>query len=170
MTLNTLDVFDVANGNATVTIAESAMMRVHMARDVVDRIVDGTETVYGINTGFASSIPRSVKMMLNFLQLNLIRSHATGLGPTLSKEIVRSMMCVRLNSLAKGHSGCHPDVIHQLVDFINHSITPVVPRIGSLGASGDFGATLTSCMCFSWGRESRIQWRCYRCNGCDTAM
>ncbi|MDP6224676.1 MAG: aromatic amino acid lyase, partial [Candidatus Poseidoniaceae archaeon] len=56
MTLNTLDVFDVANGNATVTIAENAMIRVLMARDVVNRIVDGNETVYGINTGFGSLV------------------------------------------------------------------------------------------------------------------
>ena len=72
------------------------------------------------------------------LQLNLIRSHATGLGPNLAKEFVRSMMCVRrINSLIKGHSGCHPDVVKQLVEFLNNSIHPIVPRIGSLGASGD---------------------------------
>ena len=156
MTLNTLDVFDVANENATVTIAENAMMRVGMARDVVDRIVDGNETVYGINTGFGSLVHTKISHDdVELLQLNLIRSHATGLGPTLSKEIVRAMMCVRLNSLVKGHSGCHPDVINQLVDFINHSITPIVPRIGSLGASGDL-APLSHLACALVG-EGRVQ-------------
>ena len=157
MTLNTLDVFDVANGNATVTIAESAMIRVHMARDVVDRIVDGNETVYGINTGFGSLVHSKISQDdVELLQLNLIRSHATGLGPSLAKDVVRSMMCVRLNSLVKGHSGCHPDVIHQLVDFINHSITPVVPRIGSLGASGDL-APLSHLACALVG-EGRVEY------------
>ena len=156
MTLNTLDVFDVANENATVTIAENAMMRVHMARNVVDRIVDGNETVYGINTGFGSLVHTKISHDdVELLQLNLIRSHATGLGPTLSKEIVRAMMCVRLNSLVKGHSGCHPDVINQLVDFINHSITPIVPRIGSLGASGDL-APLSHLACALVG-EGRVE-------------
>ena len=156
MTLNTLDVFDVANENATVTIAENAMMRVGMARDVVDRIVDGNETVYGINTGFGSLVHTKISHDdVELLQLNLIRSHATGLGPTLSKEIVRAMMCVRLNSLVKGHSGCHPDVINQLVDFINHSITPIVPRIGSLGASGDL-APLSHLACALVG-EGRVE-------------
>ena len=156
MTLNTLDVFDVANENATVTIAENAMMRVGMARDVVDRIVDGNETVYGINTGFGSLVHTKISQDdVELLQLNLIRSHATGLGPTLSKEIVRAMMCVRLNSLVKGHSGCHPDVINQLVDFINHSITPIVPRIGSLGASGDL-APLSHLACALVG-EGRVE-------------
>ncbi|MGB0780282.1 MAG: aromatic amino acid lyase, partial [Candidatus Poseidoniaceae archaeon] len=122
-TLNTFDVADVANGHAIVTIADSAMMRVQMARNVVDRIVEGDETVYGINTGFGSLVHTRINTDdVELLQLNLIRSHATGLGPSLSTEIVRAMMCVRLNSLVKGHSGCHPDVINQLVDFINHSI------------------------------------------------
>ena len=67
------------------------------------------------------------------------------------------MMCVRLNSLVKRNSGCHPDVINQLVDFINHSITPIVPRIGSLGASGDL-APLSHLACALVG-EGRVEYQ-----------
>ena len=92
-------------------------------------------------TGLIQDLVRSFTQVshdeVEQLQLNLIRSHATGIGPNLSTEIVRSMMCVRLNSLVKGHSGCHPDVVLQLQAFLNHRIHPIVPRIGSLGASGD---------------------------------
>ncbi len=137
-TMNTLDVFDVSHGIAKVMISEGAMQRVKIARSVVDRIVAGNETVYGINTGFGSLVHSQVSTNeVEQLQLNLIRSHATGIGPNLSVELTRAMMCVRLNSLVKGHSGCHPDVVLQLESFLNQGIHPVVPRIGSLGASGD---------------------------------
>ena len=138
LTLSSRDVYDVAFGLASVEIAQQSMMKVQLARDVVDRIVGGNETVYGINTGFGSLVNTKVSQDdVEQLQINLIRSHATGLGPNLPTEIVRAMMCVRLNSLVKGHSGCHPDVVNQLLDFINNSIHPLIPRIGSLGASGD---------------------------------
>ena len=65
-------------------------------------------------------------------------------------------MCVRLNSLVKGHSGCHPDVVLQLLEFINHSIHPIVPRIGSLGASGDL-APLSHLACALIG-EGRVEY------------
>ena len=155
-TLNTLDVHDVAHELAIVQVAEEAMLRVVSSRKVVDRIVDGDETVYGINTGFGSLVHTRVNHdEAEQLQLNLIRSHATGLGPTLSKEVVRAMMCVRLNSLAKGHSGVHPDVIQQLTQFLNNSIHPIVPRIGSLGASGDL-APLSHLACALVG-EGRVE-------------
>ena len=155
VTLNTFDVHDVAHGLANVQIAQEAMMKVHSSRAVIERIVEGNETVYGINTGFGSLVHTQVsKDDVEQLQLNLIRSHATGLGPNLPTEVVRAMMCVRLNSLVKGHSGCHPDVVLQLVEFINHSIHPIVPRIGSLGASGDL-APLSHLACALVG-EGRV--------------
>ena len=127
-TLNILDVFDVSYNHALVEISDDAMQRVQIARDVVDRIVEGDETVYGINTGFGSLVHTQVSHdEVEQLQLNLIRSHATGVGPNLSTELVRAMMCVRLNSLVKGHSGCHPDVVSQLQAFLNNRIHPVVP-------------------------------------------
>lgn len=156
MTLNTLDVFDIAHNRAEVEIAPEAMMKVQDARQVVERIVDGDETVYGISTGFGSLVHTRIQQHeVEQLQLNLIRSHATGLGPELPTELVRAMMCVRINSLIKGHSGCHSDVVHQLVAFLNNSIHPIVPRIGSLGASGDL-APLSHLACALIG-EGKVE-------------
>ncbi|MGB1985707.1 MAG: aromatic amino acid lyase, partial [Candidatus Poseidoniaceae archaeon] len=156
VTLNTLDVHDVAHGHANVQIAREAMMKVQTARSVVERIVSGNEIVYGINTGFGSLVHSRIDQDdVEQLQLNLIRSHATGLGPNLPTELVRAMMCVRLNSLVKGHSGCHPDVVLQLSSFINKGIHPIVPRIGSLGASGDL-APLSHLACALVG-EGKVE-------------
>jgi len=137
-TLTSSEVVEVATNFTPVRIAEESMIRVKNARSVVDRILNDGEVVYGINTGFGSLVNTQINSdELETLQLNLIRSHATGLGDLMSIEEVRAMMCVRINSLVKGNSGCHPDVINQLVNFLNKGIHPLVPRIGSLGASGD---------------------------------
>ncbi|DAC52752.1 MAG TPA: aromatic amino acid lyase, partial [Candidatus Poseidoniales archaeon] len=137
-TLSPQEVMMVAKQRASVAVSENAWPAIHAARGVVDRIVSTGETVYGINTGFGALVQERISTGdLAQLQLNLVRSHATALGEYMSVEAVRAMMLIRLNSLCKGHSGIHPDCIHQLVDYLNQSVHPAVPRIGSLGASGD---------------------------------
>ena len=129
---------------ATVAVSEDAWPQIHAARRVVERIVETGETVYGINTGFGALVhePNLVRRSAQ-LQVNLIRSHATAIGELMSVEAVRAMMVIRLNSLCKGHSGIHPDCIHQLVLYLNNGLHPAVPRIGSLGASGDLAPSPT---------------------------
>ena len=128
----------VAHQRATVAVSEDAWPNIHAARAVVERIVSEGETVYGINTGFGALVHQRIAAEeIAQLQVNLVRSHATALGEPMSVEAVRAMMVVRLNSLCKGHSGIHPDCINLLVDFLNLGIHPYIPRIGSLGASGD---------------------------------
>ncbi|XXS42156.1 aromatic amino acid lyase, partial [Staphylococcus aureus] len=73
----------------------------------------------------------------NELQVNLIRSHACGLGEPFSKEVALVMMILRLNTLLKGHSGATLELVRQLQFFINERIIPIIPQQGSLGASGD---------------------------------
>lgn len=137
-TLSPQEVMMVAQQRAIVAVSEDAWPGIHAARSVVERIVATGETVYGINTGFGALVHERISSDdLASLQVNLIRSHATALGDNMSVEAVRAMMMVRLNSLCKGHSGIHPDCIRQLVLYLNHDIHPVIPRIGSLGASGD---------------------------------
>lgn len=137
-TLTPQEVALVAYQKATVAVSEDAWPPIHAARRVVDRIVSAGETVYGINTGFGALVHERISADdLAQLQLNLIRSHATAIGDLMSVEAVRAMMLIRLNSLCKGHSGIHPDCIRQLVLYLNQGIHPAVPRIGSLGASGD---------------------------------
>lgn len=137
-TLTPAEVERIATNNADVNISEEAWHKVHTARNVVDGILSRGETVYGINTGFGALVHQRISPNdLAQLQTNLVRSHATGLGDAMSRSSVRAMMAVRINSLVKGHSGVHPDVLEQLLCFLNKDIIPYVPRIGSLGASGD---------------------------------
>ena len=137
-TLSTAEVMAIAYGNAKLEVSEDAWSRIVMSRNVVENILQSEDVVYGINTGFGSLVNTTIDSdKLQQLQNNLIRSHATGLGEMMDKLSVRAMMISRINSFAKGFSGVHPNVVQQLIDFVNLQITPYVPRIGSLGASGD---------------------------------
>ncbi len=137
-TLTPSEVLTVAKGTSKVEISPDAWPGIHASRAVVERIVANDETVYGINTGFGALVNQRISSEdLAQLQVNLIRSHATAIGPLMSIEEVRAMMIIRLNSLCKGHSGIHPDCINQLALYLNSNLHPAVPRIGSLGASGD---------------------------------
>ena len=137
-TLTASEVMLIARKKATVSVSSDALERVHSARSVVERILANDETVYGINTGFGALVHQRISADdLTQLQVNLIRSHATAIGELMSRESVRAMMAVRINSLAKGNSGVHPHVLEHLVQFLNFDIVPAIPRIGSLGASGD---------------------------------
>ncbi|WP_034388868.1 histidine ammonia-lyase [Deinococcus sp. YIM 77859] len=128
----------VVRGGEPVILSEAARERILKARAVVERIVDGQEAVYGVNTGFgkfaAVRIPREA---LAQLQHNLIVSHAIGVGDALPAEVVRGMMLLRAQSLALGHSGVRPAVVELLLALLNAEAHPVVPAQGSVGASGD---------------------------------
>jgi histidine ammonia-lyase len=137
-TLTAQQVHAVAVSASKVEVAADAWVAIHSAREVVERIVSQGETVYGINTGFGALVRQRISPEdIAQLQTNLIRSHATAIGEPMDVPSVRAMMLVRLNSLCKGHSGIHPDCIKQIVTYLNEGIHPYVPRIGSLGASGD---------------------------------
>jgi histidine ammonia-lyase len=108
------------------------------ARELVERIVAEERVVYGVNTGFGKlsdySIPRAE---LCELQLNLVRSHACGVGPALSLEETRAMMLLRANVLALGYSGARLVVVEMLIEMLERGVIPLVPEKGSVGASGD---------------------------------
>ena len=128
----------VANGNNTAVLANSARKRMEQSRKGVEQIIDSGKVVYGINTGFgAMSSVRIEGEDLEQLQTNLIKSHACGVGDLMDPEHVLLMMTFRANSLAKGVSGIRPKVVELLLGMVNNGIAPVIPRIGSLGASGD---------------------------------
>lgn len=136
-TLSTSEISLISNG-AKVAIATDSVIKIDAARSVVEKILESGETVYGINTGFGSLVSESISSEdLATLQLNLIRSHACAVGAPMSIPETRAMMCVRANSLIKGNSGINRIVIEQIISYLNKDIIPVVPRIGSLGASGD---------------------------------
>jgi len=131
-------IISISRDFAPVSIADEAISRVHDGRKIVDRIVKSGKTAYGLNTGFGVLAERKIDSKdLDALQLNLIRSHAAGVGSPLSTDEVRAVMAVRLNTLLKGYSGVRPEIVYQLRDFLNSRVTPEIPRFGSLGASGD---------------------------------
>ena len=132
------DVIDAGEGSVVFEIDESAVIAMTESRSAVKRILEKGEVVYGINTGFGALSRVTIERdQLEELQYNLIRSHACGVGDTMEPEHVLMMMAIRANTLCIGHSGCRPDVVELLVRMVNEGIAPVVPRIGSLGASGD---------------------------------
>jgi histidine ammonia-lyase len=121
-----------------VTLDAGALARVAENRSVVDRIVAEGRTVYGINTGFGQFATVVIPPdQLQLLQLNLIRSHAAGVGEPLPKDQTRALMAARINCLLKGHSGIRSEPIHLLTECLNRDVVPVVPCQGSVGASGD---------------------------------
>ena len=128
----------IADGSAAVALAPASAARVDESRRVVDAKATGDAPVYGINTGFGAlaetAIPRE---QLGALQLNLLRSHAAGVGEPLPTRAVRASMALRANVLAKGFSGIRRSTLDLLIEMLNRGVHPVVPDRGSVGASGD---------------------------------
>ena len=128
----------IANDFTPVSLTEAARARVRAARAVVDEFADRDAPTYGINTGFGSfaevKIPHE---SLSQLQINLLRSHAAGVGDPLPVPVVRATIALRANVLAKGFSGIRLETLELLVELLNRRVHPVVPSRGSVGASGD---------------------------------
>ncbi|MFF5995768.1 histidine ammonia-lyase [Lysinibacillus sp. KU-BSD001] len=121
-----------------VTFTEESMKKVQESRKAVEKIVAEERIVYGITTGFGKFSDVFIgKEDVEALQLNLIRSHACGVGEPFPEIVSRAMILLRANALLKGFSGVRPVVIEKLIELLNAGIHPVVPQQGSLGASGD---------------------------------
>jgi histidine ammonia-lyase len=128
----------VARGRRPVVVSPAARERVAAARRVVDDAVARGTPVYGVNTGFGSfSDVHIAGDRLRELQLNLVRSHAAGVGDPLDEAETRGLMLLRANVLAKGYSGVRPETLDLLVAMLNAGVHPVIPSQGSVGASGD---------------------------------
>ncbi|KIX90831.1 histidine ammonia-lyase [Staphylococcus microti] len=126
------------NEEGTVEITSEALQRVQESRATVERIINNKETIYGITTGFGLFSDVLIdEEKYNELQVNLIRSHACGVGKPFAENVSLVMVVLRLNTLLKGHSGATIELVRQLQFFINERIVPVIPQQGSLGASGD---------------------------------
>lgn len=132
------DVAAVARRVATVAMGPKARAAVAASRAQVDRLVADGTPIYAITTGVGklASVRISPQDSAR-LQLNIVRSHAAGVGPPLPEDVVRAMLMLRAHSLALGYSGVREEVIDLHVACLNHGIHPVVPQQGSVGASGD---------------------------------
>jgi histidine ammonia-lyase len=135
--LDVRSVHAVAEG-ASVALAPTVAARMEATNRIVSKIVEDGAVAYGITTGFGRmsdvAIPHD---RLADLQVNLVRSHASGVGPLLAEREVRAMMLLRANVLAKGFSGSRPHLAELLVGMLNAHLYPPVPEQGSVGASGD---------------------------------
>jgi histidine ammonia-lyase len=136
--LRVADVVAVARDGHPVGLGAEARERVRASRAVVDAAVREERAVYGVTTGFGELKDRRIAPAdVRQLQVNLLRSHAAGVGPPAPRDVVRAMLLLRAASLARGHSGVRPEVIDALLALLERDVTPVVPAQGSVGASGD---------------------------------
>ena len=136
--LGIADVERVGVGGETAVLGPRALEQLAASRALIDRVVaDGTPT-YGVNTGFGRFVDVHIAPeQAAQLQLNLLRSHACGVGEPFPDEVVRAATLLRANALAKGSSGVRVEPVQLLLDLLTAGVVPVVPSRGSLGASGD---------------------------------
>ncbi len=136
--LNVDDVWKISLGETKVELDEAARAKVRESRDYIEKQIDKGEIIYGVNTGFGafSNVKISPADIVQ-LQKNLIRSHSSGVGQPFTPEQTRAIMALRVNALARGHSGIRDTVIDKILEFLNQNVIPVIPQQGSVGASGD---------------------------------
>lgn len=135
----TIDEIDrVVFGGENVTASEGSLKNVTESRKAVERIVSDEKVVYGITTGFGKFSNVFIRSEdTDELQLNLIRSHACGVGPDFPESVSRAMLLLRANTLLKGYSGVSIEIVDMLIAMLNAGVHPIIPQQGSLGASGD---------------------------------
>jgi histidine ammonia-lyase len=132
------EIAEIASGRVRLELAQAAMAQMEASRRVVRRVAGEHRPVYGINTGFGKLCEvRIAADAIESLQLNLVRSHACGLGRPLSEEETRVVMALRANTLALGYSGVRPLIAEVLLAMLDRGVLPVIPEKGSVGASGD---------------------------------
>lgn len=125
-------------GDLPVELDQACWSGVEDSRNVVLKLIERDETVYGLNTGFGMLANRRIPPEdLAQLQINLVRSHCAGAGPLMCDRVVRLIMMLKAASLARGYSGCRREVIEVIVNCLNANLLPCIPEQGLVGASGD---------------------------------
>jgi len=137
-TLAIADVVAISRGASQVAFDAAVLSRMAANRAGLEALAERGVPIYGVNTGFGEMVHNWVELKdARALQENLLRSHCAGVGETFARDEARAMMVARANSLARGYSAIRPEVVGRLLDFLNLGITPAIPQVGSLGASGD---------------------------------
>ena len=132
------DLRQVVYERRPVLLQPEARHAVERAREIVDDLVEGQRVAYAVNTGVGHLADLHIPLQdIRKLQVNLLRSHAVGVGEPLREDVVRAMILLRANSLSKGFSGVRPVIIDTLSEMLNRGVHPVIPSQGSVGASGD---------------------------------
>jgi len=138
-------VVQVARQGRLIQLDPSALRRVARAATFLANKLKQNEPLYGVTTGFGSNADRILKSdkpgvahsLVAELQRNLLISHAVGMGEPLSEELTRAMLVIRINTLLRGHSGIRTATLKLMAELLNRRICPLVPELGSVGASGD---------------------------------
>ncbi len=155
-------IVSVSIGKAQTFLPAGARQRIQASREVIEELLRQSRVVYGVNTGFGKlcdvRIPSSE---LEALQLNLVRSHACGVGEPLAEAETRAIMLLRANVLALGNSGCRVDLPETLLRMLERRVHPVIPEKGSVGASGDLAPLAHVALSMigegkSWFREQQL--------------
>lgn len=132
------DIVSIARKFESVNLSASAIQNIKSSNKILETIINSSQPVYGINTGFGIFSEKRIERQHSaLLSRNLILSHAVGSGEPLPEEVVRAAMLVRANTLAKGYSGVRLPVVTTILSLLNKKVTPLVPSQGSLGSSGD---------------------------------
>ncbi len=130
--------YEVSLNGAEASLAAEARARMIASRAVIEKIVAAETTAYGVNTGFGDLAEVRISSdQIRTLQINLVRSHACGVGASLTEPETRAIILLRANALAKGLSGVRPVLVETLFAMLNRRVHPVIPSQGSVGASGD---------------------------------
>ena len=120
------------------SLSQSSVRNMERSRKVVEKWLEGDEVIYGVTTGFGEfSTVKIPHEKIKQLQINLIRSHSAGTGDPLPPDIVRLIILLRANALAKGYSGIRAEVVQRLLEIFNLGLIPFIPSKGSVGSSGD---------------------------------
>jgi len=136
--LTLTNLYRIVFDKAEAEVPASARERMNASRAVIEKLAEADAVVYGVTTGFGKMASTRISHdEIRHLQLNLVRSHACGVGAPLSEPAVRAMLALRANAIAKGFSGVRPIVAETLVAMLNRGVHPVIPSQGSVGASGD---------------------------------
>ncbi|HDP68133.1 MAG TPA: histidine ammonia-lyase [Candidatus Marinimicrobia bacterium] len=139
--------FEFLQSRESVTLSPTALAKIDKARRLVLDFIGQGKTIYGINTGFGKLAAVKIEPHeLAELQVNLLYSHACAVGEPINSDIVALMMWLKIQNLSQGYSGCSRAVIETLVELLNKKIYPVVPRRGSVGASGDLAPLAHMCL------------------------
>ena len=152
----------VSSGKLAAFLPDRARARIQISRDVIEDVLRKDQVVYGVNTGFGKLCDvRIPSAELEALQLNLVRSHACGVGEPLSERETRAMMLLRANVLALGNSGCRVELPETLMIMLERGVHPVIPEKGSVGASGDLAPLAHLALSMigegeSWFRGQRV--------------
>lgn len=125
-------------GEPRVVLSDAAKANVNRASAAVDTLLERGEVAYGITTGFGAFKDKIIsREQVEQLQRNIVVSHAVGVGDPFDTPTVRAIMLIRANTLARGHSGIRLETLELILELLNRGIHPVIPKKGSLGASGD---------------------------------